>query len=86
MTDRTPRHARAGSRRLPADSEPVVSNTRLAIVIVIAAETMLFAGLVGMYLVFRLSAPDLAAARPAPAARRGHRAQHASCCSRASSR
>jgi cytochrome c oxidase subunit 3 len=34
-----------------------VSNTRLAIVIVIVGETMLFAGLVGMYLVFRLSAP-----------------------------
>lgn len=42
---------------LPAASEPVVSNTQLAIVIVIVAETMLFVGLVGMYLVFRLSAP-----------------------------
>jgi cytochrome c oxidase subunit 3 len=48
------------SRRLapmPAVPEPVVSSTRLAIVIVIVAETMLFAGLVGMFLVFRLSAP-----------------------------
>jgi len=36
-------------------SEPAVSNTRLAIVIVITAESMLFAGLIGMYLVFRLS-------------------------------
>ena len=52
-----------------------MSNTRLAIVIVIVAETMLFAGLVGMYLVFRLSAPGLAAARPAPPAGRRHRAQ-----------
>jgi cytochrome c oxidase subunit 3 len=48
----------------PAAPEPAVSNTQLAIVIVIVAETMLFGGLVGMYLVFRLSAsawppPDL---------------------------
>jgi heme/copper-type cytochrome/quinol oxidase subunit 3 len=48
----------------PAETEPVVSNTQLAIVIVIVGEAMLFAGLVGMYLVFRLSAatwppPDL---------------------------
>jgi len=42
---------------LPAAPEQVVSNTQLAIVIVIVAETMLFVGLVGMYLVFRLSAP-----------------------------
>ncbi len=41
----------------PASLEPAVSNTRLAIVIVITAETMLFTGLIGMYLVFRLSAP-----------------------------
>ncbi len=46
-------------RSVPARAviEPVVSNTRLAIVIVLVAETMLFAGLIGMYLVFRLSAP-----------------------------
>jgi cytochrome c oxidase subunit 3 len=41
----------------PVSPEPAVSNTRLAIVIVITAETMLFTGLIGMYLVFRLSAP-----------------------------
>ena len=41
----------------PTSVEPAVSNTRLAIVIVITAETMLFTGLIGMYLVFRLSAP-----------------------------
>ena len=49
------------ARRLtpvPAAPEPAVSNTRLAIVIVITAETMLFTGLIGMYLVFRLSAPE----------------------------
>jgi cytochrome c oxidase subunit 3 len=43
---------------VPAAPEPAVSNTRLAIVIVITAETMLFTGLIGMYLVFRLSAPE----------------------------
>jgi len=34
---------------------PVVSNARLAAALIIAGESMLFAGLVGMYLVFRLS-------------------------------
>ena len=34
---------------------PPVSNTRLAMLVVIAAESMLFAGLIGTYLVFRLS-------------------------------
>jgi len=51
----------AMARRLtpvPAAPEPAVSNTRLAIIIVITAETMLFTGLIGMYLVFRLSAPE----------------------------
>jgi cytochrome c oxidase subunit 3 len=47
----------------PEVLEPAVSNTRLAIVIVIVAECMLFAGLIGMFLVFRLSQvwppPDL---------------------------
>jgi len=47
----------------PDVREPAVSNTRLAIVIVITAESMLFAGLIGMFLVFRLSQnwppPDL---------------------------
>ena len=41
----------------PAEYEPAVSNTKLAIVIVIVGEAMLFAGMVGMYLVFRLAAP-----------------------------
>ena len=36
---------------------PAVSNARLAMVAVIAGEAMLFAGLIGTYLVFRLAAP-----------------------------
>ncbi len=46
-------------RRLAPPSEqvsPAISNTRLAMVVLIAGESMLFAGLIGMYLVFRLSA------------------------------
>ena len=39
----------------PADSPPV-SNTRLAMIVLITGESMLFAGLIGMYLVFRLAA------------------------------
>lgn len=48
---RRPSHSLA-----PRAVVPVVSNARLAMLVVIAAESMLFAGLVGMYLVFRLSA------------------------------
>lgn len=36
---------------------PVVSNARLALLMFIGAETMFFAGLIGAFLVFRLSAP-----------------------------
>jgi len=36
---------------------PPVSNTRIAMIVLIAGESMLFAGLIGMYLVFRLSRP-----------------------------
>ena len=53
-------------RRVPravAESAPPVSNARIAMLVVIAAEAMLFAGLIGTYLVFRLSQkwppPDL---------------------------
>jgi cytochrome c oxidase subunit 3 len=46
------------SRPLAPAREPVVSNVRLAMAVVIMAETMFFAGLVGMYLVFRLSATE----------------------------
>jgi len=47
-------------RRLPPvePSAPVVSNTRLAMVVLIIGESMLFAGLIGGYLVFRLSGRD----------------------------
>jgi len=41
---------------LPPERVPAISNTRLAMVVLIAGESMLFAGLIGMYLVFRLSA------------------------------
>jgi cytochrome c oxidase subunit 3 len=41
----------------PRETAPAVSNTRIAMLVVIAGESMLFAGLVGMYLVFRLSRP-----------------------------
>ena len=40
-----------------ATAAPPLSNTRIAMVVVIAGESMLFAGLIGMYLVFRLSRP-----------------------------
>jgi cytochrome c oxidase subunit III len=39
-----------------APSAPPVSNARLAIIVVIAAESMLFAGLIGTFIVFRLGA------------------------------
>jgi heme/copper-type cytochrome/quinol oxidase subunit 3 len=42
--------------RPPLERVPPVSNARLAILVIIVAESMLFAGLIGMYLVFRLSA------------------------------
>ena len=47
-------------RRLPPvePSAPAVSNARLAIVVLIVGESMLFAGLIGAYLVFRLSGRD----------------------------
>jgi cytochrome c oxidase subunit III len=42
----------------PPPAVPAVSNTRLAMLGLIVAETMLFAGFIGMYLVFRLAAPE----------------------------
>ena len=55
----------AGSLAMPrriappaaAPVAPPVSNTRIAMIVVIAGESMLFAGLIGMYIVFRLSRP-----------------------------
>jgi len=41
----------------PAPPAPPVSNTRLAMIILLAGESMLFVGLIGTYLVFRLAAP-----------------------------
>jgi len=46
------------ARPLPPAREPIVSNVRLAMAVVIMAETMFFAGLVGMFLVFRLRAAE----------------------------
>jgi heme/copper-type cytochrome/quinol oxidase subunit 3 len=46
-------------RRQPvAPTVPAVSNARLAMAVLIVGETMLFAGLIGAYLVFRLSGKD----------------------------
>jgi len=45
--------------RLPREAtEPPVSNARLAMLVVIGAEMMLFAGLIGAFLVFRLAARE----------------------------
>ena len=43
--------------RAPREVVPTVSNARIAMLVVIGAEWMLFAGLIGMFLVFRLSRP-----------------------------
>lgn len=43
--------------RQPASNAPVVSNERIAITIVIAAETMLFSAMIGAYVLFRYSTP-----------------------------
>lgn len=51
-----PRHRATGGRHV--EQPRPVSNARLAILIVIAAEVMFFTGLVGAYLVFRLAAKD----------------------------
>src|SRR5207302_6067335 len=45
--------------RFPREAAPPpVSNTRLAMLVVIGAESMLFAGLIGAFLVFRLAARE----------------------------
>ena len=46
------------SPRVPQAPVPVVSNARLAMIALIGGESMLFAGLIGAYLVFRLAEPD----------------------------
>lgn len=45
------------ARQAVSPSAPAVSNTRLAMIVVITGESMLFAGLIGTFLVFRLSRP-----------------------------
>jgi len=40
----------------PATSRPIVSNARIAVLMFIAAEVMFFAGLIGGFIVFRVSA------------------------------
>src|SRR5262245_49102589 len=47
---------RLAPRPTPVTAPPV-SNARLAMIIIIAGESMLFVGLIGTYLVFRLAAP-----------------------------
>lgn len=49
---------RRPSAPLPPPAAPAVSNARLAMVGLLVSETMLFAGFIGMYLVFRLAAPQ----------------------------
>jgi cytochrome c oxidase subunit III len=41
-----------------AETLPIVSNGRLAILMFIAAEVMFFSGLIGAFIVFRLASPD----------------------------
>jgi len=51
-----PGFAGGGPPSLPvASAEPVVSNARLALLMLLASEAMFFAGLIGAFIVFRLS-------------------------------
>ena len=45
-----------GEPPAPPTSKPIVSNARIAVMMFIAAEVMFFAGLIGGFIVFRLSA------------------------------
>jgi cytochrome c oxidase subunit 3 len=47
----------------PPSSQPPVNNARLGMLLLIAAETMLFAGLIGAYLLFRLGSVAWPSAR-----------------------
>jgi heme/copper-type cytochrome/quinol oxidase subunit 3 len=42
----------------PSAAFPVVDNARLGLLMLLAAEAMLFAGLIGAFIVFRLGSPD----------------------------
>ena len=44
-------------RLVRVEQGPLIPNALVAIVVIVVAEAMLFAGLIGSYLVFRLSAP-----------------------------
>jgi len=44
--------------RPPGLSQPLVSNARLALLMLIAAETMFFSGLIGAFIVFRVASPE----------------------------
>ena len=51
-----PSFGSGGPPSLPvASAEPIVSNARLAVLMFLAAEAMFFAGLIGAFIVFRLS-------------------------------
>jgi len=41
-----------------APSPPIIGNARLGLLMLLVAETMFFSGLIGAFLVFRLSSPD----------------------------
>lgn len=51
-----PRRPVRPAQAVPPRTEPLVSNTRLAMLILVCAESMLFAGLIGAYIVFRAKA------------------------------
>lgn len=48
---------RAGRPLAAQPAAPPISNSRIAIAMVLVAETMFFAGLIGAYLVFRVASP-----------------------------
>lgn len=56
MSTRVLAMPRRSMHLVPAQAEPLLSNTRLAMLILICAESMLFSGLIGAYIVFRAKA------------------------------
>jgi cytochrome c oxidase subunit 3 len=50
--------ALAMPRRVPVERRPPIPNAVVAVVVLVTAEAMLFAGLIATYLIFRISAPD----------------------------
>ena len=51
------REALRRAKTPPPSTEPPISNARIAVVVLLVAETMFFSGLIGAYLVFRGEAP-----------------------------